>query len=269
MSLLRTKKGLFESNKVQFLPVDAIAPNPGQPRRQFSSAELDELAESIREHGILQPLSVRRAERGYELIAGERSLRAARMAELGEVPCLVVDADASESYILALVENLQRQDLDFWDEALGLRQLISTCHLSQEEAAHKLGKSQSAIANKLRLLRLPDAVLELFRDNGFTERHARALLRLTDEASQMRAAQHVVRRKLTVAQTEAYISARLSPLADKPVNLQKPTYVIKDVRFFLNTVVRGLSLMQSAGVEAQYERRDVEDAILLTIRIPK
>lgn len=269
MPLLRAKKGLFESNKVQYLPVDVIAPNPGQPRKQFPSAELDELAESIREHGILQPLSVRRTERGYELISGERRLRAAKLADLCEVPCLIVDTDASESYILALVENLQRQDLDFWDEALALRQLILTCRLSQEEAARKLGKSQSAVANKLRLLRLPDEALEVLRDNGFTERHARALLRLPSEAAQLNAARHVVRRKLTVAQTEAYISARLMPLADKPMSLQKPTYVIKDVRFFINTVVRGLSLMQSAGVAAQYERHDAEDAILLTIRIPK
>ena len=186
MPLLR-RKGLFESNKVVFLPIAAISPNPGQPRRHFSRAGLEELAASIGEHGVLQPLSVRRVQ---------------------------------ESSLLALVENLQRRDLDFVEEALALSRLIQTYRLSQEEAAKKLGKSQSAIANKLRLLKLPPEVLALLREKGFTERHARALLRLESPEQQAAAARAVVEGGLTVARTEEYVERLLHPA---PPARRKPT----------------------------------------------
>ena len=173
-----TKKGLFETGRVLFLPPDAIYPNPDQPRRTFDQSGLEELSASIRELGVLQPLTVRRREGRWELVAGERRLRAARLAGLEEVPCLSIQADSQSSSVLALVENLQRRDLDFWEEALALRRLIDTYHVSQEEAARRVGKSQSAVANKLRLLRLSSDTLSLLRDGGATERHARALLRL-------------------------------------------------------------------------------------------
>ena len=206
MPLLR-RKGLFESNKVVFLPIAAISPNPGQPRRHFSRAGLEELAASIGEHGVLQPLSVRRVPGGYELISGERRLRASRMAGLEEVPCILVSVDGQESSLLALVENLQRRDLDFVEEAAALSRLIRTFGLSQEEAAKKLGKSQSAIANKLRLLKLPPEVLALLREKGFTERHARALLRLETAEQQAAAARAVVEGGLTVARQRSMWSA--------------------------------------------------------------
>ena len=265
MPLLR-RKGLFESNKVVFLPIAAISPNPGQPRRHFSRAGLEELAASIGEHGVLQPLSVRRVPGGYELISGERRLRASRMAGLEEVPCILVSVDGQESSLLALVENLQRRDLDFVEEALALSRLIQTYHLSQEEAAKKLGKSQSAIANKLRLLKLPPEVLALLREKGFTERHARALLRLESPEQQAAAARAVVERGLTVAKTEEYVEQLLHPA---PPARRKPTIVLKDVRLFLNTVSRGLSLMKQAGVKANCLRQETADTIQLTITIPK
>ena len=198
MPLLR-RKGLFESNKVLNLPVAVIAPNPDQPRRHFSREGLEELAASIKEHGVLQPLSVRRSSQGYELVSGERRLRASRMAGLTEVPCIVVSVDSKQSSLLALVENLQRRDLDFVEEASALARLIETYHLSQEEAARRIGKSQSAVA--------------------------------------------------------------------KPK--KKPPFVIKDVRLFLTPVSRGLSLMKTAGVNANCQRKETEDSILLTITIPK
>ena len=260
MSLLR-RKGLFESTKVLFLPIAAISPNPDQPRTCFSREGLEELAASIQELGVLQPLSVRRSKNGgYELISGERRLRASRMAGLTEVPCILVSVDSQGSSLLALVENLQRRDLNFVEEATALAKLIETYHLSQEEAARRIGKSQSAVANKLRLLRLPPDVLTLLRERGCTERHARALL-------QRMAARHVAEQGLTVARTEEYVEALLHP-ADKPAR-KKPTFVIKDVRLFLNTVTRGLSMMKSAGVQANCKRQETEDSILLTITIPK
>lgn len=250
MQLLR-KKGNFDSTRILFLPVDAIAPNPDQPRRVFAQQELDELAHSIQALGLLQPLTVRRsAQGGWELVAGERRLRAARLAGLQEVPCLSLQIDSQRASLLALVENLQRKDLDFWEEALALEKLISTYHLSQEEAARRIGKSQSAVANKLRLLKLPTAVLETLRDGGATERHARALLPLEDPALQTRAAQAVLEGRLTVSQTEALVQELLRPRAAAPAPRHRRTFVVKDVRLFLNTLDRGMALMRSAGVDA-------------------
>lgn len=266
MPLLR-KKESNEVGKVLSLPVDLISPNPNQPRRYFSPDGLQELADSIRELGVLQPLTVRAEGREWELIAGERRLRAARLAGLTHVPCIVIEADEEQSSLLALVENLQRRDLDFLEEALALAKLIDTYSLSQEECARRIGKSQSAIANKLRLLKLPSHTLCLLRDHGFTERHARALLRLEDASSQERAARWVVEHDLTVAKTEEYVELLLAQ-ASRPVK-RRPTFILKDVRLFLNTVDRGLSMMRSAGVDAQCGREDTGDAILLTIRIPK
>ena len=157
----RKRSGLFDSQRVLYLPVEYIVPNPNQPRTMFVREGLEELAESIAEHGILQPLSVREVRGRYQLISGERRLRAARMAGLATVPCIVVDASDTESALLALVENLQRRDLDFMEEAVALRRLIVQHGLSQEEAARKVGKSQSAVANKLRLLKLSPEVLEV------------------------------------------------------------------------------------------------------------
>lgn len=268
MALVR-KKGLFESNRVLFLPVGCIAPNPSQPRKFFSQEGLEELAISIREHGVLQPLSVRKTGGGYELISGERRLRASKLAELREVPCILVNVDSEESSLLALVENLQRRDLDFVEEAAALARLIRTYGLSQEETARRIGKSQSAVANKLRLLRLSPEALTLLRENSMTERHARALLRLTTQELQLQAAHAIVEGQLTVSCTEAYVESILSPTVDKPPKKHSPTFLIKDVRFFLNTLTRGLRMMKTAGVNAACEKEETDDSIFLTIRIPK
>ncbi|MDY3905777.1 MAG: ParB/RepB/Spo0J family partition protein [Lawsonibacter sp.] len=264
---LLTKKGIFDTGRVLFLPVDDIVPNPDQPRKRFSQPELEELAASIQALGVLQPLTVRRRNGGWELVAGERRLRAARLAGLAQVPCLSVQTDSQSSSLLALVENLQRRDLDFWEEALALRRLLDTYHLSQEEVARRLGKSQSAVANKLRLLKLPSDVLARLRDGGCSERHARALLRLEDPERQRKAAFQVTEGSLTVAQTEALVEAMLS--AQPKAGNRRSTFIVKDVRLFLNTITRSLDLMRSAGVDAQCQRKDTEDAILLTIQIPR
>ena len=263
---LRTRKGIYENGRVLFLPVDAISPNPNHPRTQFSQPELEELAQSIQALGLLQPLTVRRRDGAWELVAGERRLRAARLAGLEQVPCLSIHTDSQSSSLLALVENLQRRDLDFWEEAQALRRLIDTYHLSQEEVARRLGKSQSAVANKLRLLKLSPEVLSLLRGGGCTERHARALLRLESEDLRRYAAGQAVDRSLTVAQTEALVETLLLP--SKPQG-RRPTFIVKDVRLFLNTITRSLDLMRSAGVDALCRRQDTDEEILLTIHIPR
>lgn len=262
------RKGEFLSTRVQYIPLGRIRPNPQQPRRSFDEEGLAELAASIRSCGILQPLTVRRAGEGYELVAGERRLRAARIAGLREVPCLVAQVGEGDSALLALMENLQRRDLDCWEEAQAIARLISRYGLSQEEAARRLGRAQPTVANKLRLLRLPEDVRALLRENGLTERHARALLRLQDPEVQRRAAGDMVRRGMNVAQAEAYVEKLLQSDQVTPPR-GRSTYIIKDVRLFLNSVDRGLHLMRQAGVDAGWNRQDTDREILLTIRIPK
>ena len=260
---------LLDSRKIVSLPVGAIKPNPHQPRRQFEPEELRELGESIRLYGILQPLTVRKTgPTTFELVAGERRLRAAVLAGMENVPCILLNVDAEQSGLLALVENLQRKDLDFIEEAEGLRSLIRSYGMSQEEAARCISKSQSAVANKLRILKLPPDVLEKLRSAGYTERHARALLRLEEPEAQRKALEAIIAGDLTVAKTEAYIEALLRRGEEKKKR-KTPVVVLKDVRIFLNTVTRGLSMMNRRGVRAVCERADTDNELVLTIRIPR
>ena len=262
------QRGDFLSRRVRWLDVAEIRPNPHQPRRTFEAQGLAELADSIRSYGILQPLTVRRTESGYELVAGERRLRAAKMAGERQVPCLVARVGEEDSALLALMENLQRRDLDCWEEAEAIARLIATYNLTQEQAAEKIGKSQSAVANKLRLLRLSRAVRDSLRQKELSERHARALLRLGDEHEQLCALEEIARRGYNVARTEEYVEQLLQQNRQTPPQ-GRATYIIKDVRLFLNSVERGLGIMRRAGVDAQIGRSDTAEEICLTIRIPK
>lgn len=254
-------KTYMETGRVVFLPARAIRPNPAQPRQVFKEEALTELADSIHEHGILQPLSVRRSGTGYELIAGERRLRAAQMAGLSEIPCIVMNMDEQESTMAAMIENLQRQDLDFVEEAMGIARLMDLCNMSQEQAARRLGKSQSAIANKLRILRHSPQVLEAMRQGNLTERHARALLKLGDEGEKMRAIAVIARLGMSVARTEKYIEELRS-------DRMETTHRV-NIGAFLNNLNQSLQRIQSFGISAISERRETESQIVLTITIPK
>lgn len=269
MQALRSRPGLRRGGIIYLSP-DELLPNPVQPRRHFDDEGLAELSESIRNYGILNPLTVRLRGGRYELVAGERRLRAAKLAGLRELPCLLVDVNLEDASLLALVENLQRQDLDFIEEAAGIRQLILLFGMSQEEAARRLGKSQSAVANKLRLLRLPPDVLDALKENGLTERHGRALLRLRDAESQRAALAWIVEKELSVAATDAYVESLLSAQEEREEkSAPRRTFVLKDVRVFLNTVSRSIELMKQGGIEAGMQRQETEDALILTISIPK
>ena len=255
-------KTYMETGRVVFLPARTIRPNPAQPRQSFEEKALEELTASIRQHGVIQPLSVRRVGGGYELIAGERRLRAAQAAGLSEIPCIVMTMDDAESGLAALIENLQRQDLDFIEEAMGISRLIRTQALSQDQAARLLGKSQSAIANKLRLLRHSPQVLASIKRHGLTERHARALLRLSTEPQKLTAIDTIAALGMSVSRTEQYIDNLLSEQGKKP-----PQRV--NLGGFLNNLTQSLARIQSAGVPAVSERRETENEIVLTITIPK
>ena len=270
MQALRTRPGLHRGG-ILSLRLEDIAPNPVQPRKHFDETELRELSESIGRYGILNPLTVRLRCGRYELVAGERRLRAAKLAGLQEVPCILVDVNLEEAGLLALVENLQRKDLDFLEEAEGLRKLIRMFALSQEEAARRIGKSQSAVANKLRLLKLPEDVLDSLRQNGLSERHGRALLRLPDGESQRAALSVMLEKGMNVSAAERYVDELLvsppEPPAEKP--RPKKTFVMKDLRVFLNTLSHSVELMKQGGIGAQLHREEREDATVITISIPK
>lgn len=254
-------KTYMETGRVVFLPVGSIQPNPAQPRKIFHQEALDELANSIRRHGILQPLSVRRTGAGYELIAGERRLRAGILAGLTEVPCLLMRMDDKESGIAALMENLQRQDLDYIEEARGIRLLMEQGCYSQEQVAALLGKSQSGIANKLRLLQHSDRVLDGLREAALTERHARALLKLQTDGQKLQAISYIQKHGLSVARTEQYVETLLEG------QLEKRTRA--NVGMFLNNLNQSLARIQQCGVPAISERRETDRQIVLTITIPK
>lgn len=269
MQATRTRPALRRGGIV-YLNTEDIVPNPVQPRKLFDDEGLEELSQSIKDYGILNPLSVRLRGSRYELVAGERRLRAARLAGLKEVPCILLDVNMEDASLIALVENLQRRDLDFIEEANGINQLIRMFGMSQEEAARRIGKSQSAVANKLRLLRLPPDVLESLRQNGLTERHGRALLRLPDGESQRAALLYIIDNGLTVAATDAYIDALLQePEPEPPKAEGRRTFVLKDVRVFLNTLSRSIDLMKQGGIDAGVRREETEDQLILTISIPK
>ena len=259
---------LIDSGRIVFLPLGAIQPNPSQPRRVFDSAALQELAASIAAYGILQPLTVRQQGGVYQLVAGERRWRAARIAGLRQVPCLLARVDEEDAALLALIENLQRRDLDYMEEAEAIARLLRRYGLSQQQAAEKLGRSQSAVANKLRLLRLEEPVVEALHRYGLTERHARALLRLCDGEQRLRAVEHIGKTGMNVAAAEAYIDRLAAENQTTPPH-RRSAYIIKDVRLFLNSVERGIRLMQGAGVGAQVARQDTDSEICLTVRIPK
>lgn len=274
MQALRSRPGLRRGG-ILYLRTDELSPNPVQPRRSFDEESLQELSESIRSYGILNPLTVRLRAGRYELVAGERRLRAARLAGLREVPCLLIDVNMEDASLIALVENLQRRDLDFIEEASGIRQLILMFGMSQEEAARRIGKSQSAVANKLRLLRLPRDVLETLRDRGLSERHGRALLRLPTEAMQRQALAAILENGLTVAATDAYVETLLNTpeeTAAPEEEAKSPprrTFVLKDVRVFLNSLTRNIEVMKQGGIDAGLHREETEDRLILTISIPK
>ena len=254
-------KTYMETGRVVFLPARSIRPNPAQPRRVFREEALAELADSIRRHGILQPLSVRRVGNSYELIAGERRLRAGVLAGLSEIPCIVMSMDEEESGAAALVENLQRQNLDFIEEARGIARLMEKSNLSQEQAAALLGRSQSSVANKLRLLRHSEPVLTALRESGLTERHARALLKLPGEQEKLSAIAVISRMSMNVARTESFVD---SLLQEKRPKTQKA-----NVGAFLNNLSHSLAKIQMCGIGAVSERRETDSQIVLTITIPK
>ncbi len=258
------------SNSVISLPIHLILPNPNQPRKTFDHDALTELAGSIRQYGVIQPITVRKKrDSTYELVAGERRLRAAALAGLLKVPALITEMEDDDSAIVALVENIQRENLSFMEEALSYRQLLERCSLTQEQLAAKVGKTQSAIANKLRLLKLPASVREIIRDNKLTERHARALLRLDTEEKQIYAAKRAVDFHMNVKQTEELVDKIIRNGIEQTEVKGKLQKSIADVRVFFSTISKAISLMNEKGIEATAEKDETDSYYEYVIRIAK
>ncbi len=254
-------------NKVVEINVNMIIPNPNQPRKVFQDDEISALAESIMQNGILQPLSVRRCGESFELIAGERRLRAAKICGFTVVPCIIHEISDRNSAILALVENIQRQDLSFFDEAAAIEKLITYYGMTQEDAASKLGKAQSTIANKLRLLRLTPEERDLIVKFSLTERHARALLKLASPSDRLEILEKVIKNNLNVERTEKLIEDYIGTQREK-ASYKKRSKVFQNVKIFINTINKAVETMQSAGIPADAKKIQNENYIEYRVRIP-
>lgn len=248
--------------RLLLLAPDKIEPSPFQARTSFAPEELAALAASIRENGLLQPVTVRRHQGRYQLIAGERRLRACKMAGLERIPALLYEPDDAQTAALGLLENLQRQDLDPFDQARGIRDVIALWGCSQAEAARRLGMAQPTLANKLRLLQLSDALQTYCLQNGLTERHARAALRLPAERRED-ALRAMAARRLTARAADEYVESLLNP-PQKP----RRTPMVRDVRIFVNTINHAIRLMTENGVPASASKREGDGYIEYTVRIP-
>ena len=252
------------------IPTNDICPNPEQPRREFSYERLLELAQSIDENGLLHPITVTFIGDKPMLVAGERRLRAAKIAGLREIPCIEVEADGSRAALLTLIENLQREDMNCFEEAEGIRRLISVHGFTQEEAAHRLGCAQSTIANRLRILRLSNEEREIILKEGLTERHARALLRLEPGSKRMGALLRMAQGHLNVSQGDRLVDEILESFSVQATEKRKkPMPLIRDVRLFFNTVSHAIDTMRRSGIEARAEKTETEEYIEYLVRIPK
>ena len=264
MAILTREK---TNGKIKMIKQSKIIPNPAQPRTTFSPEELAGLAESIRENGILQPLTVRRnILNEYELISGERRLRAAKLIGMERVPCVLIETTPQQSAVFAILENIQREDLNCFEQARALEALLKEWRFTQEEAAKKLGVAQSTIANKIRLLRLDESVQAMINDNGLTERHARALLKIKTDETRRIAVKKIVDGRLNVAQTEQLVANMIN---GQVVSVGKNArLVVKDVRLFVNTINKAIATMKKAGIPARAQKVEQGDYVEYVVRIP-
>jgi len=260
-------------NELEILPVDYIRPNPYQPRRVFTDESILELAHSIKQYGLLQPITVRKSSHSYyEIIAGERRWRAVCKAGYTHIKAFVQPAIDEDSAMIALIENLQRENLHFFEEAEAYLSLMKEHGLTQEELARRLGKNQSTIANKMRILRLPCGVKELILTYKLTERHARALLRLHNEEAQLKLIKDITQKNLSVKSTEELVEKTLSKLyGEMPADLnnQKVVCIMRDYRIYLNTIKKALSRIKKSGIKVSYQTLESKDKVSISIELAR
>lgn len=257
-----------DKQRLRKLPVELIDPNPAQPRQSFDENLIAQLACSIKENGLICPIMVRSCGARYQLIAGERRLRAFKMLEYETIPAIIEPASEQQGRALAIIENLQRRDLDFLEEAKAIEAMIEAQRLTQQQAAQKLGLSQSAVANKLRVLKLPQCEIERLSMSGFGERHARALLPLCQSAALSEAVSRIIKDNLTVSQTEKLVEKYFAPKR-RVIQEGKRKLILKDLRLFTGAIEQAVDVMKQAGIEAITGKNENDDCITYTITIPK
>ena len=264
-------RNLNDNMAIINIPIDKIAPNPYQPRKEFSGSSLEELAASIKEYGILQPINVRKiGENGFELVSGERRLRASKLAGMSYIPAVIIEVVEQDSAVIALIENLQREDLNFMEEAEGYHNLINDHGMTQEELARKVGKKQSTIANKLRLLKLNNNIKTTILQNELTERHARVLLKLPDDMLQEKALLSIIKKSLNVKKAEDLVEKMLEEVSATSEEPKKNRMKGKmNYNIYINTLKNAYKEILKAGCRVEYGQVDKGDFIEVTVRIPK
>ncbi len=261
---------VLKKDKIVMVSPDKILPNPNQPRKHFDEKELFRLSDSISQYGIIQPITVRQNNDSYEIICGERRLRAAVLAGLVKVPCIIKKTDSKNSAAMALTENLLRKNLNFFEEAGAISELIESFDMTQEEIAVVLGKTQGAVANKLRLLKLSPAVRSVILENYLTERHARLLLNLEEEEDRLAILKKIIEKKMNVATAEAYVDEYMDikSRGETPAKKMKKFFP-KDIKIFINTINHAVSVMKKSGIKANAVEKEEKDYIEYIITIPK
>ncbi len=262
---------LDDNKQIMNIPINNVSPNPYQPRKEFGTLAIEELSSSIKEYGVLQPINVRRiGNNGFELIAGERRLRASKLAGLEFIPAIVVEVVEQDSAVIALIENLQREDLNFMEEAEGYFNLIHDHGITQEELAKKVGKKQSTIANKLRLLKLSQDVKKIILSNGLTERHARALLKLPDENMQIKALNQIIKKSLNVKKTEELIEKMLDEIAiSGNKSVERKIRGKMNYNIYINTIKNTYKEILKTGYKVEYGQVDKGEYVEITLKVPK
>lgn len=271
---IRNSDGAKGSKRLVEVNVASIHPNPYQPRATFDEESIAELAQSIQQVGLLQPLLVRKVDEGYELVAGERRLRAVTSLGMEKVACIVQqDIEDESSAMMALIENLQREDLHYLEEAQCYQKLLETYGLTQEELANRLGKSQSSIANKLRLLKLSDEVKAAMTEKRLSERHARALLKLTDDKQRLDAVERIAEKGLSVKETEQMVEKTLNKAYDEKQDGAKPRpklmRIVRDYRLFMNTINQAVNQLRESGMTVEVEQSDRADGVDIKISVTR
>lgn len=258
--------------EIKYVEVEKVRPNPYQPRQFFEQAALEELAGSIKEHGLMQPITVRVIGDSYQLIAGERRLKASKLIGLEKIPAVITEVSNQDSAVLALIENLQREDLNFIEESQAYFDIMKDHGYTQQQLAKSIGKNQSTVANKLRLLKLPEEVTKKILEHKLSERHARALLKLPDKKAQLKALKIIANKDLNVKKSEELIDKILINVTQetkiKKEQDQKMKRFLNDIRLFTNTITQAVDIIQQSGVDAKYTMKEKSDGYEIKIKIP-
>jgi len=268
--MFNSKKGR-DTLEIREIPLDKLVSNPYQPRKSFENSELEALKQSILQNGIIQPIAVRKSLGDkYEIIAGERRVKACRLASLTHIPAVVLKAQETDAAIFALIENVQRKDLHFFDEARAYESLVREHGYKQKELADRMGKSQSSIANKIRINRLPEEIKMILTDASLTERHARALLRIPDETMQKKILLNVIKKDLSVKETEEQVEYLLCGDAAENKTIRKQNIkTFADIKLFVNSIKRTVQMMKDCGLDPKFTQREAEESIEIELQIPK